>query len=142
MLSRLVTTGVSLLPGPFAYPHIHTHLQPYLFLFPPMQTASQEFTRVLSFQPNTAGFILPFSLPLSRLCETWLPPSLYISLFDQSPYITNLSSPLPLFPPQECTPLLTQAVTCPRKRWLLHSPTLLCPRPWLQDSTVEEEGLN
>lgn len=46
VLGRLVTTGVSLLPGPFAYPHIHTHLQPYLFLFPPMQTASQEFTRV------------------------------------------------------------------------------------------------
>lgn len=104
-----------------AHWHTHTYILIYnhtYFYFPLCKLQARSSHRYLSFQPNTTGFILAssLSLPLS-LCETWLPSSLYIYLFDQSPYKTNLSSPLPLYPLQGCAPLLTLASTCPGSQW-------------------------
>lgn len=140
VLSRLMATGVSLLPGPFAYPHIHTHLQPYLFLFLPMQTASQEFTPV-PFLPTQhhrvhSGFF-PFASPtVWNLASVILVYSLIwpIPLHNQ-PVISTAS-----LPPYRGAPLtslwLRPALGARGPPPPLHSPTLLCPTPWQQDSIV------
>lgn len=66
VLSRLMATGVSLLPGPFAYPHIHTHLQPYLFLFSTYANCKPGVhTGTFPSNPTPQGsfWLLPFHFP-------------------------------------------------------------------------------
>ena len=122
-----------LLPG---YHRFQAHLHTYTYYsFPTVFISLSSYancnpwvhTSISPSNPTPQGsfWLFPFHFPDD--CESWFASSLNVYLFDQYPYITNLSIPLSLWPLHGCAPLLTQALTCSGKRWpptaLIH-PTL------------------